>query len=75
MDTNIKDMEDETKAKRTPTPQLNQACHTRRDFEAKVDLHETTQGERYLTAMVINPTIKYDVRTWWRKECDPGCKE
>ena len=59
MDTNIKDMEDETKAKRTPTPQLNQACHTRRDFEAKVDLHETTQGERYLTAMVINPTIKY----------------
>ena len=47
MDTNIKDMENETKAKRTPTPQLNQACHTRRDFEAKVDLHETTQGERY----------------------------
>lgn len=59
METNMKSMEDETKAKRTPTPQLNQACHTRRDFEAKVDLHETTQGERYLTAMVINPTIKY----------------
>lgn len=51
--------ESEDKVVKTPTPQLNQACMTRRELEEKVDLRETTQGERYLTAMVINPTIKY----------------
>ena len=51
--------ESEDKVVKTPTPQLNQACITRRELEEKVDLRETTQGERYLTAMVINPTIKY----------------
>lgn len=45
--------------KRTPAIQLNQACKTCREFEQKAELHETTQGERYLTAMVINPTIQY----------------
>ena len=55
----VEAIESEEKVGKAPTPQLNQACITRREFEEKVDLRETTQGERYLTAMVINPTIKY----------------
>ena len=57
--TGVEKTESEDKVVKTPTPQLNQACMTRRELEEKVDLRETTQGERYLTAMVINPTIKY----------------
>ena len=58
-ETGIEATEGEDKVVKTPTPQLNQACITRRELEEKIDLRETTQGERYLTAMVINPTIKY----------------
>ena len=67
--------EAEERTKHTPAPTLVQACNVFRAFEEKTDLHETNQGERYLTAMVINPTIQYALTPMFGKKGNLTLKE